>query len=102
MGQIRSAIKPRLPVDIPLPENTPLEGGAMFVRLLTLDALESFWRAHRSKYQYAAKGIGWTDGQTYLDEYEWVFASTKSALVKAFTRWGSVWHHVRMVRLACG
>ncbi|NKF91933.1 hypothetical protein GO286_04215 [Ralstonia solanacearum] len=79
-----------LPVDIPLLENTPLDGGAVFVRLPTLNALESSWRDHQDQFHFAAKAIVWGGQQRFLNEYEWVFAPTKVALVKTFTRWEQV------------
>ncbi|MEX3983636.1 hypothetical protein AB4Y45_32160 [Paraburkholderia sp. EG287A] len=79
-----------LPVDIPLPENTPLEGGAVFVRLTTPDALEAFWLKHRATLPYAATGCAHYGPEPFLREHEWVFAPSKSALVKAFTRWDAI------------
>jgi hypothetical protein len=81
---------PLLPIDIPLPEREPLEGGAMFVVLRTLDELESFWQANRDRFKYAAEGILQRDPQKYLNECEWVFGPSKTAVVKAVFRWDQV------------
>lgn len=87
--------KSLLPVHIPLPENQPLAGNAIFVRLPTLAALEQCWAAQRHIRPFAAKGVGCTTGQRFLNPYEWVFAPTKAALVAAFTRWNEVGISVR-------
>jgi hypothetical protein len=84
-----------LPVHIPLPENQPLAGNAIFVRLPTLANLEQCWAAQRHIRPFAAKGVGCTSGQRFLNQYEWVFAPTKAALVAAFTRWSEVGISVR-------
>lgn len=76
----------RLPIDIALKENVEV-AGALFVKLPTLCALQKFWSENKSHYRYAAQGIPVTGGQTYLNGYEWIFATTKTALVDAFTRW---------------
>jgi hypothetical protein len=87
----RRAKKPKtpiLPIDIALPEHEALEDGAMFVVLRTLDELESFWKANREMFHYAAEGV-LQEGiaQEYLNECEWVFGPSKTAVVKAVFRW---------------
>lgn len=62
----------------------------MFVILPTLPALEAFWAEHRQQLPFAATGIVMADGQDFLNEYEWVFAPTIPALVKAATRWNEI------------
>lgn len=86
----------RLPVEIPLLESVEIDG-AVFVRLLTLSDVQRFWAANNLRYSFAAYGCSVTTGQIFLNEYEWVFATTKAALVRAFTRWTQagiqcVWH----------
>ncbi|WP_031372155.1 hypothetical protein [Lysobacter antibioticus] len=68
---------------------------AVFVRLPTLAALEQFWATQRDMRPFAAKGVGCSAGQRFLNEYEWVFAPTKAALVAAFTRWDQIGISVR-------
>lgn len=91
MKQTKSAKKqPLRPIDIRLPERTPLDGGAMFVVLRTLDDLEAFWIEHREAFPFAAEGTLFGDKQHYLNEYEWVFAPSKAAVVKIVFRWDQV------------
>jgi hypothetical protein len=78
---------PRLPVYIELPERALLAGGALFVRLRTLDELEEFWLKHRDKFSFACEGKLY-DQPSFLQEYEWVFGSTKVAVVRTVLRWG--------------
>ena len=80
--------KPLLPVDIKLPERVLLEGGVMFATLRTLDELEQFWEEHKVQFELACEGKGVTSGQTFLREYEWVFGTSKSAVVRTVMRWG--------------
>ncbi|PZR33916.1 MAG: hypothetical protein DI524_16890, partial [Ectopseudomonas oleovorans] len=80
--------KPLLPVDIKLPERVLLEEGVMFVTLRTLDELERFWEEHKGQFELACEGKGVTSGQTFLREYEWVFGTSKSAVVRTVMRWG--------------
>jgi hypothetical protein len=86
----RGALKPDrklLPIEIPYPQNVPLDMGAVFIVLPTLDELDSFWKANRDRLPYAATN-GITGGEPiYLREYEWIFAPTITSLVKAVTRW---------------
>lgn len=77
----------RLPVDIVLPERTLLEGGSVFVRLLTLDELDVFWSKHRHIFFYACEGKSFSN-PSFLHEYEWVFGSTKAAVIRTVLRWG--------------
>jgi hypothetical protein len=84
-----------LPIDISLPENQPLAGGAVFVRLPTLASLEEFWTQQQTLRPYAAKGVNCISGQRFLNECEWVFAPTKAALIAAVTRWEQIGISVR-------
>ena len=77
----------RLPVHIHLPDRTLLEGGAFFVCLRTLDELDKFWCEHRQKFAFACKGKT-SNKPSFLHEYEWVFGSTKEAVVRTVLRWG--------------
>ena len=79
---------PLLPVDIKLPERVLLEDGVMFATLRTLDELEQFWEEHKGQFELACEGKGVTSGQTFLREYEWVFGTSKSAVVRTVMRWG--------------
>lgn len=86
----------RLPVEIPLTEGVEVDG-AMFIRLLTLSDLQRFWEQNNVRYSFAAYGCPVTTGQVFLNECEWIFATTKASLVRAFTRWAQagiqcVWH----------
>lgn len=88
--------KSRLPVEIPLLEGVEIDG-AMFIRLLTLSDVQRFWAGNDIRYSFAAYGCPVTTGQLFLNEYEWIFATTKASLVRAFTRWTQagiqcVWH----------
>ncbi|MFW9082541.1 hypothetical protein ACOI9X_25185 [Pseudomonas sp. P2757] len=78
---------PRLPVSIELPERTLLEGGTFFVRLRTLNELEEFWSTHRDEFTFACEGKSSTK-PSFLNEYEWVFGTTKAAVVGTVLRWG--------------
>ena len=60
----------------------------MFVTLRTLDELEQFWEEHKGQFELACEGKGVTSGQTFLREYEWVFGTSKSAVVRTVMRWG--------------
>lgn len=73
------------PIDIAYPEHTPLRDGAIFVLLPTLSEQEAFWREHGAQLPYAVEE-GWPC-DTYLGEDGWLFAPTKTALVKAVLRW---------------
>ncbi len=82
-----------MPIDIPLPERAPLENGAMFVVLRTLDELEAFWLEHRARFPYAASACPSCfdyDEQLCLDDYEWVFGPTKASVVNAVFRWDQI------------
>jgi len=78
--------KPLLPVDIKLPERVLLDDGTMFVTLRTLDELEGFWREHKGQFAYACEGKNW-DNPLFLREFEWVFGTSKSAVVRTVMRW---------------
>jgi hypothetical protein len=78
------------PIQIPLLEGVPLEGGAMFVRLRTPGELEQFWIANRGTLLYSAEGGETAEGNDYLGDNEWVFAPTKAAVVKTVMRWNDL------------
>lgn len=75
-----------LPVYIELPDRTLLEDGTLFVHLRTLDELDEFWCEHRQKFAFACEGKN-SDKPGFLNEYEWVFGSTKAAVVRTVLRW---------------
>lgn len=77
-----------LPVDIKLPDGVLLENGVMFVTLQTLDELEVFWRDHESRFAFACEGREVLSGNSFLRGYEWVFGSSKAAIVRTIMRWG--------------
>jgi hypothetical protein len=81
-------LKPLAPVDIVLPERVLLEDGVMFVTLRTLDELEQFWTEHMDQFQFACEGKNVGDAPCFLREYEWVFGSSKTAVVRTVMRWG--------------
>ena len=83
----KPAKKPTLPIQIPLTERVLLENGTMFVTLRTLDELEQFWKEHQGQFEFSCEGIGITSGNSYLREYEWVFGTSKSAVVQTAMRW---------------
>jgi len=78
----------RRPLDIVYPEHTPLQDGAIFVQLPTLSQQEAFWRNHGAHLPYAVEE-GWPC-DLYLGEDGWLFAPTKTALVKAVLRWDAL------------
>lgn len=61
----------------------------MFVRLRTLDELVQFWREHKDQFEFACEGIGHIHDNYYLQEYEWVFGTSKSAVVQTSMRWAA-------------
>jgi hypothetical protein len=77
-----------LPVDIKLQEGVRFEDGTMFVVLRTLEELELFWREHRDQFEFSCGGLG-TEQPCFLREYEWVFGTTKAAVVGTVLRWGT-------------
>lgn len=77
----------RLPVHIELPNCRLLEWGTFFVRLSTLDELDEFWSEHRQKFAFACEGKT-SNKPEFLREYDWVFGSTKAAVVRTVLRWG--------------
>lgn len=77
----------RLPVFIGLPERVLLPSGAFFVCLRTLDELDEFWLKYRDKFSFACEGK-LSYQPSFLHEYEWVFGSTKVAVVRTVLRWG--------------
>jgi len=76
----------RLPAYIELTDRMSLESGALFVRLQTLAELEEFWCEHRGKFAFACEGKA-SDQSSFLHEYEWVFGSTKDAVVRTVLHW---------------
>jgi len=83
---MKSKKKPLLPVDIKLPERVLLEDGTMFVTLRTLDEFEKFWQEHKDQFEFACEGLGWVS-PIYLRGCEWVFGTSKSAVVRRVMRW---------------
>lgn len=79
-----------LPIEIPLPESTLLDNGTMFVTLRTLDELETFWKANRDTFSYAAQGIEIDGEPTFLNDYEWVFGPSKAAVIQTVCRWNQL------------
>jgi hypothetical protein len=75
-----------LPVDIAIPERVMIDDEAMFVTLRTLDELELFWKEHKDQFKFACEGRS-DDDPIFLREYEWVFGTSKSAVVKTVIRW---------------
>ena len=78
--------KPPLPVDIKLPERVMFDDETMFVTLRTLDELERFWQENKGQFEFACEGKGW-ENPIFLREYEWVFGTSKSAVVRQVMRW---------------
>lgn len=78
--------KPSLPVNIKLPERVMLENGTMFATLLTLDDFRKFWDAHRDRFAFACTGSGF-DNPVFLRQNEWVFGTSKHAVVQTAMRW---------------
>lgn len=79
---------PLKPVEIKLPERVLLDDGTMFVTLPTLDELEKFWREHNEHFGFACEGKYWKN-PVYLREFEWVFGTSKSAVVRTVMRWSA-------------
>lgn len=79
-------MEPHHPINICYPERTPLTGGAVFVRLNTLEELDTFWRENRAHLPFAAEEST-LDGNTFIEDRAWVFAPSKIALVRAALRW---------------
>jgi len=89
-SKVQKPTKAKLPIDIALPENILLPNGTLFIKLPTLASLEAFWEANRSRFAYAAQGIGVSRGQVFLNDYEWVFGNSKAAVVETVCRWNEV------------
>lgn len=83
---MRNKEKQLLPVDINLPERVRSADGTMFVTLRTLDELARFWQEHKGEFEFACEGKGW-DNPIFLRGYEWVFGTSKSAVVRTVMRW---------------
>ncbi|MGM9480288.1 hypothetical protein ACS5PN_03750 [Roseateles sp. NT4] len=81
------ALRPVLPVDIPLEEGRPAPDGTVFITLPTLDALEQFWQQHRDRLPFACEGTPNSE-PTFLRPYQWIFGPSKAAVVAAAMRWG--------------
>lgn len=77
---------PHYPINIRYPERTPLDRGAVFVRLSTLEELGTFWRENRANLPFAAQEST-VGGNVFLDDRAWIFAPTKVALVQTVLRW---------------
>lgn len=62
----------------------------IFVILPTLEDLEIFWRENKERFEFAGEG-NFGDGCLYpanfLCQYEWVFGTSKSAVVRRSMRW---------------
>lgn len=76
-----------LPVDIKLTEGVIFDDGTMFISLRTLDEFEQFWQEHKDKFEFACEGRG-CENPIFLREYEWVFGTSKSAVIRKVMRWG--------------
>lgn len=59
----------------------------MFVILRARSEVKKFWNKHRKTFLFAARGASLIKGQTFLNDDEWVFASTKVGLIKTVARW---------------
>lgn len=97
---MKTKTKHLLPIEIKLPERVSLECGAVFVTLRTLDELEQFWTSSKGQFKYACEGINLVNGNTCLHSYEWVFGTSKSAVVRTVMRWGQsgidcIFHHYK-------
>ena len=86
--------KPLVPATIPLPEHERLPNGCMFVRLDSLDALRTFWQAHRTEMPYAVEGWHTDESTQLLGKGEWVFGPDKASVVATVCRWGQSRMHV--------
>lgn len=75
-----------VPADIPIPERKLLDNGTMFVTLPTLDGLVNFWNEHSTQFSFSCSGYG--EKTLFLNEYEWVFGNSKSAVIETVLRWG--------------
>lgn len=78
-----------LPINIPLPEKVTQINGTLFVTLRTLDELESFWLEHQNLFKYACEGKA-VNKNIFLNPYEWVFGTSKAAVVETAMRWDLV------------
>lgn len=78
-----------VPIDLKLPELELLNEGTMFVNLVP-DELEKFWQGHKDKFAFAAAGesIIFDDShRIFLREHDWVFGSSKAAVMRTLLRW---------------
>lgn len=80
------ASSPRDPHDIPIPQNTLLENGSMFVVLEDLDELDEFWRENRDKFSFGCNGMELGEPR-FLRDKEWVFGLSKESVVETALRW---------------
>lgn len=81
------------PIDIPFTERELLPNGTMFVTLKTLDELDVFWQENRHTFKFAAQGHTYASeykNPVYLNDYEWVFGSSKEAVVETVCRWNDL------------
>lgn len=68
------------------PELVLFDDGTMFVILRTLDELDGFWRENKKRFEFACRDLG-GDGSFLLSEYEWIFGSSKSDVVRRVFCW---------------
>ena len=75
-----------LPIDVRYPERVLQADGTMFVTLNSLDDLSDFWAAHKDQFAFACNGGGHSD-PIFIGDHEWIFGSSKAAVVKSVMRW---------------
>lgn len=75
-----------LPFEIQIPEYELLENGTMFVFLMTPVALLNFWGKYKDQFSFACCYSGMCD-PFFLRPGEWVFGSSKAAVVETALRW---------------
>jgi hypothetical protein len=86
---VDTEIHNRLPSDFPYSPGQELPGGGRFLRLRTLDELTRFWKRQRDALPYAVGSTFTTEGSEnwFLAPYDWIFAPTRSAAIRAVLRW---------------
>jgi hypothetical protein len=82
-------IHDRFPSDFRYSPGQDLPGGVRFLCLRTLDELAKFWKRQRDTLPYA---VGSTSGHAgvenwFLQPYEWIFAPSRAAAIRAVLRW---------------
>lgn len=75
-----------LPFEIQIPEYELLDNGTMFVFLMTPVALLNFWNKYKGQFSFACCYSGMCD-PFFLRPGEWVFGSSKAAVVETALRW---------------